>query len=138
MLLDCDDRGAAFAVELYVQSIGRELGTLAAALGNVDAIVFTGGIGDNLTPICERFMSNASLRGVKPDGAGNEGGGQRDGQPGYRVVASDQRAGHDRQPCLEGVAGRLTIVGERRARRPEWESSIGCSGVGRRSLRTSA
>ena len=35
------------AIDLFVYRIGRELGSLAAALGGLDALVFTGGIGEN-------------------------------------------------------------------------------------------
>jgi acetate kinase len=35
------------AIDLFVYRIGREIGSLAAALGGLDAIVFTGGIGEN-------------------------------------------------------------------------------------------
>ena len=35
------------AIDLFVYRIGRELGSLAAALGGLDAIVFTAGIGEN-------------------------------------------------------------------------------------------
>ncbi|MDS4031572.1 MAG: acetate/propionate family kinase, partial [Candidatus Contendobacter sp.] len=45
-LLGSDEPKAQFAVELFVYRIGRELGSLAAALGGLDAIVFTGGIGE--------------------------------------------------------------------------------------------
>ena len=38
---------AKLAVDLFVYRIGRELGSLAAALGGLDALVFTAGIGEN-------------------------------------------------------------------------------------------
>jgi acetate kinase len=44
-LLASDDPSAKEAIELFVYRIGRELGSLAAALGGLDALVFTGGIG---------------------------------------------------------------------------------------------
>ena len=46
-LLESTDPRAAEAVELFVYRITRELGSLAAALGGLDALVFTGGIGEN-------------------------------------------------------------------------------------------
>ena len=42
-----NEPGAKAAIDLYVYRIGRELGSLAAALGGIDAIVFTAGIGEN-------------------------------------------------------------------------------------------
>ena len=47
VLLESDDRARKFAVDLFVYRIGRELGSLAAALGGLDALVFTGGIGEH-------------------------------------------------------------------------------------------
>ena len=45
-LLESDDPRAAEALELFVYRISRELGSLTAALGGLDALVFTGGIGE--------------------------------------------------------------------------------------------
>ena len=47
VLLASADAGARAAIDLFVYRIGRELGSLAAALGGLDAIVFTAGIGEN-------------------------------------------------------------------------------------------
>ena len=47
---------ARLAVDLFVYRIGRELGSLAAALGGLDALVFTGGIGEHAAPIRERVL----------------------------------------------------------------------------------
>ena len=40
-------RDAAEAIALFVYRIVREIGSLAAALGGLDALIFTGGIGEN-------------------------------------------------------------------------------------------
>src|SRR5213078_3314283 len=50
-LLASPEPRAALAIDLYVYRIGRELGSLAAALGGLDAIVFTGGIGEHASPV---------------------------------------------------------------------------------------
>jgi acetate kinase len=42
---------ARLALDLYCYRISRELGSLAAALGGLDALVFTAGIGENAAPI---------------------------------------------------------------------------------------
>ena len=47
VLLESAEPRARFAVDLFVYRIGRELGSLVAALGGLDGIVFTGGIGEN-------------------------------------------------------------------------------------------
>ena len=46
-LLESTDPRARLAIDLFVYRIGRELGSLAAALGGLDAIVFTAGIGEH-------------------------------------------------------------------------------------------
>ena len=50
-LLASSDPRAAEAIDLFVYRIGRELGSLAAALGGLDALVFTGGIGEHAAVI---------------------------------------------------------------------------------------
>jgi acetate kinase len=74
-LLASNEPGAKRAVDLYVYRIGRELGSLAAALGGLDAIVFTGGIGENATEIRERVCRDAEWLGVALDPEANTGGG---------------------------------------------------------------
>jgi acetate kinase len=66
---------ARLAIDLYCYRIRRELGSLAAALGGVDALVFTGGIGENSAAIRARVMDDASWLGVERDAAANERGG---------------------------------------------------------------
>ena len=74
-LLASADPRAAEAVDLYVYRIGRELGSLAAALGGLDALVFTAGIGENSAAIRARVCRDAAWLGVELDEAANEAGG---------------------------------------------------------------
>jgi acetate kinase len=67
-----DEPGAAAAIGLYVYRIGRELGSLAAALGGLDAIVFTAGIGENSRALRERVCRDAAWLGVELDVAAND------------------------------------------------------------------
>jgi acetate kinase len=73
-LIDSVDPKAKFAVELFVYRIGRELGSLAAALGGLDALVFTAGIGEHSAPIREQICQTAAWLGVKLDPAANAAG----------------------------------------------------------------
>jgi acetate kinase len=68
---------AALAVDLYVYRIARELGSLAAALGGLDAIVFTGGIGENSAEIRARVCRGAAWLGVELVEPANQAGGPR-------------------------------------------------------------
>src|SRR5581483_6453635 len=74
-LLASPDPRAAQAVDLFVYRIGRELGSLAAALGGLDALVFTGGIGENAAAIRARVCRDAAWLGLELDEAANEAGG---------------------------------------------------------------
>lgn len=70
-LLSSDEPAAAEAVELFCYRISRELGSLAAALGGLDAIVFTAGIGEYAAPVRERVCRAAAWLGVSLDAAAN-------------------------------------------------------------------
>jgi acetate kinase len=82
-LLKSDLPGAKLAVDLYVYRIGRELGSLAAALGGLDAVVFTGGIGENSAEIRARVCRQAAWLGIELDEGANARGG-----PGISTAAS--------------------------------------------------
>lgn len=70
-LLESLDPRARLAIDLFVYQIQRNLGSLAAALGGIDAIVFTAGIGENAPPIRSRVCSEASWLGLEIDEAAN-------------------------------------------------------------------
>ena len=77
VLLESADPQAKLAVDLFVYRIGRELGSLAAALGGLDAIVFTAGIGEHAAPIRERVCRQAAWLGVELDATANAKHGPR-------------------------------------------------------------
>jgi acetate kinase len=70
-LLASREPGAELAVNLFLYRICRELGSLAAALQGMDAIVFTGGIGENAPAIRSRVCRDAAWMGVEIDEAAN-------------------------------------------------------------------
>lgn len=76
-LLASTSPAAAEAVDLFVYRIVRELGSLCAALGGLDALVFTGGIGENAAIIRARVCQGASFFGVDLDEDANGRGGPR-------------------------------------------------------------
>jgi acetate kinase len=81
-LLASDDPRARFAVDLFVYRIGRELGSLAAALGGLDAVVFTGGIGEHAAPIRARVLEQARWLGLTCSAEANAHDGPRISRPG--------------------------------------------------------
>jgi acetate kinase len=76
-LLTSDDPRARLAVELFIYRIGRELGSLAAAMEGIDALVFTAGIGEHAPLIRDRVCRHAAWLGLELDAAANQGGGPR-------------------------------------------------------------
>lgn len=76
-LLASADNRAKLAIDLYVYRIRRELESLVAALGGLDALVFTVGVGENATVIRERVCRDAKRLELTVD----EGGQRRRGAP---------------------------------------------------------
>jgi len=76
-LLASHDPRAAEAIQLFVYRIVRELGSLAAALGGLDALVFTGGIGEHSSEIRAGVCRQAAWLGVRLDDVANTKGGPR-------------------------------------------------------------
>jgi acetate kinase len=66
-LLASDDPHAKQAVDYFVFRVRREIGGMAAVLEGLDAIVFTGGIGENAAPIREYVLEAMEWLGVELD-----------------------------------------------------------------------
>jgi acetate kinase len=86
-LLASDSPRAAWALDVFVYRVGRELGSLAAALGGLDALVFTAGIGEHAAPIRARVCRDAEWLGVTLDDGANQQGGPRISAAGSRATA---------------------------------------------------
>jgi len=71
ILLASGDPSARQAIDLFVYRIGRELGSMAAALGGIDALVFTAGIGEHSAEIRRRVCEDAAWLGVDLDQSAN-------------------------------------------------------------------
>ena len=65
------DPRAAFALEYFVYRVGLNAGLLAAALGGVDAFVFTAGIGENSAAIRARIVDRLGWLGGNLDAPAN-------------------------------------------------------------------
>jgi acetate kinase len=77
VLLAADDARSRLAVDLFCYRAAREIGSLAAALGGLDALVFTAGIGEHAAPVRERILRQCAWLGVELDAAANAEGGPR-------------------------------------------------------------
>ena len=73
-LLASDDPQAQVAIELFVYRVGREMGSLAAALGGLDGLVFTGGIGEHSATIRRRISHHAMWLGLELNDPANATG----------------------------------------------------------------
>lgn len=93
-LLASEAAAAREAIDLFIYRIGRELGSLVAALGGLDGLVFTGGIGENAASIRARVLRDAHWLGLELDEAANLRGGprisDRRGPASAWVIASDE------------------------------------------------
>lgn len=78
---------AKLAIEMFCYRIKKYIGAYVAVLGSIDAIVFTGGIGENAPMIRERACEGLEHFGIAIDSAKNEamvgsiGEVQKDGAP---------------------------------------------------------
>ncbi len=73
-LLASEDPRAKQAVDLFVASIVRQIGAVAAALGGLDAMVFTGGIGTHQAGIRAAVVQRLGWLGLDIDAAANSSG----------------------------------------------------------------
>ena len=88
------DPRAAEAIELFCYQARKWVGALAAALGGLDALVFTGGIGENAPEIRARVCDGLGFLGVRLDPAANAGNAPlistAAGSVAVRVIPADE------------------------------------------------
>lgn len=78
---------ARLAVDYFVYRAAREIGALAAVLGGIDGLVFTGGMGENSAEIRRRICEASRWLGVELDAEANETHGPRISTPESEVSA---------------------------------------------------
>lgn len=71
VLLASDQPEAQEAIDLFCYRIVREIGSLAAAIGGLDALVFTGGIGERAAPVRAAVCQKLGWLGIAFDAAAN-------------------------------------------------------------------
>ena len=70
-LLERDDAEARLAVDVYLHRLVGGVAAMAAALGGLDVLVFTGGVGENAVAVRERAAAALGFLGVGVDHASN-------------------------------------------------------------------
>ena len=86
-LLASREPGARLAVDYFVYRAVKEIGAMAAALGGVDGLVFTAGIGENAPEIRRRICEASSWLGITLDSEANNRRASQISTPGSRVSA---------------------------------------------------
>ena len=69
-----DDPNAKAAIDYFVYRASREIGSLTAALGGLDALIFTGGIGENSANIRRQIVEGSAWLGFALDNGANSSG----------------------------------------------------------------
>ena len=78
---------ARLAVDYFIYRAAKEIGALAAALGGIDGLIFTAGIGENSAEIRERICKSSAWLGIAIDAQANAAGGPRITTPQSKVSA---------------------------------------------------
>jgi len=79
-LKEHDDRRVRLAVEIFCYRARKYIGAFLAAMGGADAIVFTGGIGENSPDVRERICAGLEWAGLRLDAARNQEATGRQGK----------------------------------------------------------
>jgi acetate kinase len=77
---------AALALEVFAYQVKKTIGAYSAALGGLDAVAFTGGIGENSARLRAACCTGLEFLGIRLDAERNEQG------PGDRLVSADSSA----------------------------------------------
>jgi acetate kinase len=86
-LLSSTDSRATFAIEVFCYRVARNIGSLAAALGGLDGLVFTAGVGENAAPVRAAICYTCSWLGLILDDEANARNGPRISTSESRVSA---------------------------------------------------
>ncbi|MFN4172301.1 MAG: acetate/propionate family kinase [Pseudorhodobacter sp.] len=95
---------AGFAVTHFIRSAVTHGGALMAAMGGLDAVVFTGGIGENATPVRAGILDGLAWAGVAYDKAANDAGAERLQPQGARLSVLVLLAEEEAQIAAEARA----------------------------------
>src|SRR5271170_4763858 len=85
-LLASDNPRAHFAVEVFCYRVAGHIASLAAALGGLDGIVFTAGVGENAAPVRSEICRACRWLGLEPDEAANRNHKLRISTPNSRIA----------------------------------------------------
>lgn len=108
-LLDSPDEAAAEAVAYFCYQARLHLARLTGALGGLDRVVFTGGIGENSPEIRGRICAGLGYLGVHIDSAANKAHRTKISKPDSRVIV-EARATDEEQMIARHVAAKVLTM----------------------------
>jgi acetate kinase len=118
-LLESDDPLAAFAVDVFVHRVVVEAGAAISAMGGIDVLAFSGGIGEHASAVRERVVEGLNWIGASIDRGSNARGGWRIDAD-HSAVAI-RRVAVDEEAILAEAAQRIlagAVESEARSERP--------------------
>jgi acetate kinase len=95
-LLEARDKNpeARLAIEMFCYSIRKSIGAMAAVLGGIDMLVFTGGIGEHSAVVRHQICSRLKHLGIVLDEAANDRNantfGAESGNCDLRIIPADE------------------------------------------------
>ena len=99
VLLASHSDAAAFAVEYFCREVRAAIGAFAAKAGGIDALVFSGGIGEHAPQIRSRICAPLAFLGMTLDAAANHANNSRisaaGSKPVLRITANEEQVIHD-------------------------------------------
>jgi len=103
-LMQAGTAEARFAIDHFCYWAIRHAGSLVAAMEGLDAVAFTGGIGENAAPIRARIMDGLGWLGLRADAAANESGAPRLHASGSAIAAWIVPAQEERMIAADALA----------------------------------
>ncbi len=94
-LLSSNTESAQFAVDYFCRQVRAAIGSLAAKAGGIDALIFTGGIGEHASAIREKICTPLAFLGFSLDQNANLAGSNRiekDGAKPVLVISADEES----------------------------------------------
>ncbi len=106
-----DEAAAAAALELFTYRVATAVGAMTVALGGLDALVFTAGVGENSAHVRRDVCARLGFLGVELDAAENEGA-----EPDAGISSSDSAVGvvalRSREELVAARAARGVLCGQ--------------------------
>ena len=85
VLLDDGSQAAQFAVDYFCDRVAREVAAMASAMGGVDALVFSGGVGEHAAAVRSQIAKRCEWLGVVLDEVANQAHAEHLSTPASRV-----------------------------------------------------